>query len=698
MLTWLAKRFEKNRAELQARLESSLRVKESSTETSTTLDFLKSGNEFLSQGKLSDAEACYRKGILADAKNAACYSNLGFILLDQGRKDEAERMLGHAIGLNPADADALFLLGNVARDRLDWSAAVRHYQSALSVKPEFAHCQQELCIALARCGRILEARQVLGQGLAFDPNTAPYHHFKGGLHLAANELDDAIDGFQKADQLFPRHPEILLELCSAYVKRCDVYSALDTGRRVLALEPQNAQANYLMAVALGLCGQHDLALENFRAALTHAPQDIRIRQGLLCALAQQGDWPPADYLNEARVCADTIRATARPYSQWPSLSRAGDHRALRVGFVLGDLNNEVVSEVLAGMLPMLDPLAITCVAYASLETETPATARFRPMFSEWTSVLWMHDSALAQKIHDDNIDVLLDLSGHNSQNRLAVFAWRPAPVQVAWLGFAASTGLAEIDYILVDKAIVRVDEADHFSEKFWLLPDSRLCLQASVVVRSSVESKTPFMRNGFVTFGSFQALSQLTDTVLKAWSQILCALPSARLRLQNRILSNAECVLALQARLQEARFDMGRVDILGSAAPNADWTAVEESDILLDTFPNPACIATAQALLRGVPTVTLAGHSLLARQGESLMRQLDLHDWVAADEEDYVELALKHASNRVGLLELRTRLRSASLAAPLFDVAAFSKNFVDCMRQIADQRPRVLAASASHAL
>jgi protein O-GlcNAc transferase len=685
MLAWLARKFEKSRSGLQIRLEKSLQARVASTASVEPVDWRKMGNEFLNKEMLVDAEACFRKGILADTLDGVCYSNLGYVLVGQGRLEEAERMLGHAIELNPADADAYYLRGNLARDRREWVPACTLYRAALSINPHFSHCRRDLCLVLAQTGQFKEAHEVLNQGPAFDPVTPQYHYFKGSLHLCEDQLDAAIASFQAAKQLNPKDPTILASLCMAQVKRGDVFSALQTGHQILEIQPGNAQAYDQMAVAYQFTGQHDLAIQYFRKALQLNPQYLNVHQNLIFALSYLQGYSPSDYLLEAQTCAATIRARARPYITWLCTDRSSKQRPLRVGFVSGDLRYHPVSMFLDNVLPFLDPEKITCIAYSNSATEDPYTAHLKPIFSEWTKVVSMPDDELACKIHDDCIDVLLDLSGHTGQNRLAVFAWRPAPIQVAWLGYWASTGLAEMDYILVDKVSVREVEAKFYSEKLWFLPDARLCFCPPVTDGPIVAGVTPAMHNGYITFGSFQSLSKVTDAALIVWSQILARLPSARLRLQSMPLSFSECASDLRRRLHSANIDLDRVDLFGSTSRDEYLGAYSEVDLVLDTFPFPGGTTTAEALWMGVPTVTLSGQNLLSRQGQSMMCSVGLADWVAEDEPHYIQLALQKAADLPRLNELRTSLRNIALASPLFDGAAFAKNLTDALEHMAEK-------------
>lgn len=684
MLTWLAKNFEKSRAKLQARLEDSLQTNMSTSPLSDPENWRQRGNELLTRGDFADAEACYRKGILEDARDSICYSNLGFVLVEQCRWEEAARMLGHAIALNPADADAHFLLGNIARDRRDWNRAARCYQTALSINPDFALCRSELSLVFVQSGQLHDARKVLDEGPGVDSATPQYHFFKACLHLSSGEFDAAIESFETAKRMLPHHPDILWGLGWAQLKRNDALSALKTAFQILELQPNNARAYDLKAIAYQLTGQHDLAINSFRKAIGVNPEYLSAHQNLLSALGYFASTSPLDYLEEAQQFAEKLRARAQPYASWPCNEVANSSRPLRVGFVSGDLRHHSVSMFLDNVLPFLNPQDITCIAYSNALIEDAFSEHLKPMFSEWTQITFMADDELAKKIHDDHIDVLVDLSGHTAQNRISVFAWRPAPVQVSWLGYWASTGLAEVDYILVDRVSVREEEAQFYTEKLWYLPDTRLCFSQPATSNPMVSGVAPSLRLGYVTFGSFQSISKITSAALEVWSQLLKKLPSSRLRLQSMPLSFHDCTSHMRERLHAAGIDLNRVDLVGAMSRDAYLNAYADVDLVLDTFPFPGGATTAEALWMGVPTVTLAGNSLLARQGESMLRCVGLADWVATDEQHYIHLVLEKVGNPLALSALRASLREIALASPLFDGATFAKNLTYALQRMTE--------------
>lgn len=677
MLKWLATKFETRRASLQSRLENSLQPAAGASPQIGSAEWRRRGNAYLNAGSLNEAANCYRLGFESNPDESICYSNLGYVLGELGRSAESQEMLLKAVELNPADFDAHYLLGNLARARGEWLQAIARYREALTINAGFDVCRRDLCISLAHTGQIAEARAVLEQGPAFAPDTADFYYFRGNLHLAAEEFDDAIANFRQAARLQPRDSSILINLGVAQLKRREVFSAIETYRGILEFEPGNVQAHANLAAAFQQSSQLDLAIQSYRHALELNPEYLNAHQNLLFALTYVPDFPPAEYLREARRYGARVAARANAYSQWLCPAPAAAAWPLRVGFVSGDLRTHPVGLFLESILAKVDTGRLSLVAYSTSSIEDVLSERLKSLFSEWHPVAAMPDDALAKKIHADRIDILVDLAGHTGLNRLSVFAWKPAPVQVSWLGYWASTGVAEIDYMLVDPVSVPKAHAQFFSENLWYLPDTRLCLSPPSTGRAIEVKGLPALSKGHVTFGSYQILNKISDRTLAAWSQILARIPSARLRLQSLPLAYPDAVANMQKRLAAADIDIARVDLHGGSPREEYLASYEDVDVVLDTFPFPGGTTTAEALWMGVPTVTLTGNSLLARQGESLMRCVGLGDWVAADEQEYVDIALARVNELDKLSELRASLRSRALASPLFDAARFARNLED---------------------
>ena len=674
MLNSIATRFEHWRSSLRGRLVEFASSSRRPVIPSTSTEWRERGNTFLDQNLLNDAQVCYRRGTQTDPEDAACFSSLGFVLGELGRHAESQEMLLKAVALNPGDFDSHFMLGNLASLRGELSAAIVRYQSALVILPSFSVCRRELCVALAKEGRIVEARQTLHGGQAFQPNSAEYHFFSGNLCLAENEVSKAVEDFQIAASLSPSDSSILINLGVAQFKLRNFFAAEITYKRIFELEPNNVQAHANIAAVFQMSGRIDLAIESYRRALQINPEYLNAHQNLLYALTYYSQCEPVEYLEEAKRYGVRVASRAKRYSDWLCPPFSGDQRPLRIGLVSGDLRCHPVGIFLEGILACVDQAKLVLVAYSNRTFEDELSERIKPLFMSWTSVAAMSDEQLAQKIHTDTIDILIDLAGHTENNRLSVFSWRAAPVQVAWLGYWASTGVSEVDYILVDEVSVPQSEQKSYSEKLWYLPDTRLCLTPPTISEATSLKEPPVLRNGYITFGSYQSLTKISQESLLVWSKVLEVIPTARLRLQNWELGYTQADEVVRQRLVAANIDPQRVDIHGGVSRDIYLGTYAEVDLILDTFPFPGGTTTAEALWMGVPTVTLMGNSLLARQGGGMLRCVGLSDFVAETEAEFIAFAIKHSTDLGRLKSLRAELRSTLLVSPLSDSQKFVVN------------------------
>jgi predicted O-linked N-acetylglucosamine transferase (SPINDLY family) len=313
-----------------------------------------------------------------------------------------------------------------------------------------------------------------------------------------------------------------------------------------------------------------------------------------------------------------------------------------------------------------------------VNTEDELTERVKACFHEWRPLTGLSDKDAAQKIHGDGIHVLIDLSGHTAENRLPVFAWKPAPVQVSWLGYFASTGLSEIDYILGDPYVTPHEEADHFSEKIWQLPETYLCFTPPDLDLEVAPS--PARSNGFVTFGCFNNLARMTDEIVSVRASILHAVPGSKLFLKDKQLDHESGRNRVLARFAAVDIEADRL-ILEGKSPRAEYfECYGRVDIALSPFPYGGGTTSVEGLWMGVPVITKKGNHFLSHLGESIVHNSRLSDWIASDEEEYVAKALAYASNLEALSDLRKGMRERILATPLFDIPTFSIHFEQAIR------------------
>ncbi len=452
--------------------------------------------------------------------------------------------------------------------------------------------------------------------------------------------------------------------------------AVPSYRLAIEINPDLYQAHNNLALALQELGQLDSATASYRRAIEIKPDFIDAIDNLLLALNYSVSHNPAHYLGHARQYGRIVSAkVGARFTSWQS--RAQPDR-LRVGLVSGDMRNHSVGHFLEGLLARIDPSRIELIAYPTHHIEDELTARIRPYFSEWRPLFGNNDQSAASMIHSDGVHILIDVSGHTEHNRLPMFAWKPAPVQVTWLGLPTTTGVAEIDYVLGDPHAIPLEFDDHFSESVWRLPDSYLCL--TIPDSSVTAAALPSRSNGYVTFGSFNNLTKMTDDVVAVWARILEAVPDSRLLLKSRQLNNPATAEQTRQRFAACGISPDRLMLGGTFASRDDHLAAySKVDIALDTFPYPGVTTSAEALWMGVPVLSLRGNRFLSRTAESIARNAGLPDWIAADEDEYVAKAVAFSSDLGALAALRAVLREQVLASPLFDAPRFARNFEDAL-------------------
>jgi predicted O-linked N-acetylglucosamine transferase (SPINDLY family) len=558
------------------------------------------------------------------------------------------------------------------------------YRQYLQRHPLQVEACYNLGLALHQQGRLDDAIACYRQALKLAPGLVEAHQNLGHAFHTQTRLSDAAKSYRQALALKPEHAELHNNLANVLKDMGQLDQAITHYEQALALNPNHAMAYNNLGNVFKDLGLLDEAIASFEKALQLNPEQLESLGNLLFVLSYHPFCPAEQYLATAKEFGNQLAARAQPYQQWSTAAVDQTH-PLRVGLVSGDMRTHPVGYFLENLLQHIDPRQLTLVAYATKPQEDALTARIKPFFAEWRSLAGLSDQAAAQTIHADGIHILIDLAGHTAHNRLPIFAWKPAPVQVTWLGYFASTGVAQMDYLLADAVSVPPANRADFTETVYYLPDTRLCFTPPA--EDVPVAPPPMLNNGYITFGCFQNLSKLNNQVLAAWARILHALPDAKLRLQNPQIKSAAVGEYLLGRLAEHCIAPEQVLLAQPGSRESYLNAHAEIDVILDTFPYPGGTTTCEALWMGVPTLTLAGRTMLARQGASLLACASLPEWIASDESDYVAKAISFASDAGRLQQLRTTLRDQVLASPLFDGARFARNFAAALSDIWAQHP-----------
>ena len=599
---------------------------------------------FHQAGQLVAAEACYRQVLATQPNLAEAHLNLGHALMGQGKLDDAVAAQRQAIRIKPDLVLAYLNLGNALTYQGKFDEAVDACRRAIRIKPDFAEAHSNLGNALTGQGKFDEAIAAYRRAIRIKPDFAEAHYNLGHALTGQGKFDEAIAAYRPAIGIKPDYAEAYLGLGNALARQGKLDEAIAAYRQAIGIKPGFSKA--FSTLLLGLNCDDKLTNEDLFAA--HREWDERYGQRVPRFTAYTNDRDPA--------------------------------RRLRIGYLSPDFRQHSVAYFVEPLLRGHDRQTVEVFCYSEVTRPDSVTTRLQGLADHWLVTVGLSDQRLAERIRTDGIDILVDVAGHTSGDRLLVFARKPAPVQVTWLGYPNTTGLKAIDYRLVDAVTDPAGEADAWaSETLVRLKGGFLCYSG---LRDGPEpTSAPCLRTGTVTFGSFNNPAKVSTATFDAWGKLLSRLPQARLILKGISFADAATRALFLDRLGERGVPAERVELLAWHPGPAEHLALyHRVDIALDPFPYNGTTTTCDALWMGVPVITLRGHRHAGRVGVSLLTQVGLTDLIANSIEEYVELALALAGNPGRLDALRRTLRRRMAASTLCDEGAVASKMEAAFR------------------
>jgi predicted O-linked N-acetylglucosamine transferase (SPINDLY family) len=701
------------------------------------------GIVLMEQGKLDEAVASYRQALTLQANYPEAHNNLGIALMDQGRLDESVASYRQALDLKPDYPEAWNNLANALARQSKVEEAAPAYRQALRLRPDYLKAQVNLGNLLRRMGRPDEAAAVLQQAVVGNRRHAPLHNELAIAFLEQGKLDEAIGAcrqalllrpdfpeahnnlgialmnqghlaesvalYRQALALQPEYPEAFNNLGNALARQRKRDEAVAAYRRAVDLRPGYAEAHHNLGLVLAAQGKRDEALACYeeavrlkphyaealnnlgnaykdqgrideaiacyRKAVAARPEDTAIHSNLLYALHHHPGYPAeaifAEHLLWADQHARPAALGARPHPGEPDRGRR-----LRIGYVSPDFREHVMGRYSEAVIRAHDRGRFEVFCYADVPNPDALTGRIEASADHWRSLVGLSDARAAELILQDRIDVLVDQAGHTGGNRLRLFARKPAPVQVTHFGYLFSTGLAAIDYRLTDAYADPPGQTERFhTETVVRLPEVLWCYPPPP---SPEVGPLPALKAGHVTFGCFNNLSKVTEKAIALWSQVLAAVAGSRLV----VLAGAGRGGDERVHKAFARHGFGgdRVTLVGRRSREDYFRLHHDVDVALDTFPYTGCNTTADALWMGVPVISLAGGTCMARQGIAALAHVGLEGLVVETPGAYVEAATRLAGDLPRLRELRSDLRERMRRSPLTDVPRFTRHLEEAYR------------------
>ncbi len=537
--------------------------------------------------------------------------------------------------------------------------------------PGHAEANHSLAVLLFQLGQREQALYHAQRATAAAPDVGDYFIPLASIHDALGQRDKALAAAAIAARRAESSAELLLELIPLYWGMGEFDLALSTAERALGVNATLARGPY--ANVLCHIGEVERAIAHLRSQLITDPAARDVLGALISTLNYSPNADPAEVFSLHRRFGETFAAV--PKVPLPAHARHPEER-LRIGIISPDLYSQSVAFFAEPIIRHLDRRGFEIYCYSSCSFPDATTQRLKSLADAWRDIAGLSDAAVLQKLRDDAPHILIELAGATAGSVLSIMAARPAPIQVTAIGYPNTTGLSQIDYRLVD-AITDPPGADAFNvERLSRLPGCFLCYQPPV---DAPAPAPPTSRP--ITFGSFNVVQKLSAPTIDTWTRLLNQIPNSRLILKATQFSSPSIRDRFTTRFRDAGLDPSRLELLGPIKSKSDHLAAyDRVDIALDPFPYNGTTTTCEALLMGVPVVTLAGQVHAARVGASLLTAIGTPELIAATTDDYISIAATLAADTPRLNSVKQSLRPRLLASPLCDGPRYASAFGDALR------------------
>ena len=630
--------------------------------------------------KFDEARLSYEVAIKLDPRHIVAINNLGELDLACGFPDDALTRINQAIAIDPSYMDARVNQLAVLIELGRYAEAKAAAESLIATHPLRPEPYGSLGNIYVSAGQIREAVKLYRKALELRPDYAEAHF---NLAILLGEPEDQKSAIGYLESQIAQNGDAcgrLSLLAAAYKAAGRIDESVAMCNRVIQRQPDNVSALVTLAACICDGGAAVTALRLFERVVAIDESQFALASTAIFTLNYIGDISRIEIFQKHVAWAARYEKPLRSGPTFDEHNQQPD-RKLRIGYVSGDFSSHPVGFLLRDILVNHDKEEFEVYCFAIQMRSDEVSVNVQAAAHLWVDALLLSVDELAASIRNSKIDVLIDLSGHTALHRLLSFALRPAPVQATWLGYFHSTGMTSIDYFITDPYTSPGTSGQLFSEIPVHLPHTRFCFGAPVYAPEVAE--TNVLARGAVTFGSFNRLAKLDESVLDAWCLILQALPDCRLLVKAAVLSEASVCNQLSERFARRGIEANRL-VLRTVSPHREMLEeYGEVDIALDTFPFNGGMTTLEALWMGVPVVTIAGDTVVSRQSFSALANIGLADELAFPDVDaYVAGAIALAQNPKRLAELRHELRPRMEASPLRQSKQFTKDLEALYRRM----------------
>jgi protein O-GlcNAc transferase len=610
----------------------------------TSIDFYNlSGLLSQSMNELDDAKFFYSKSLDLDKENEEANFNLAILNYKQKKYLESEKLFNHLINKNPNNPIYYYNLGIIKLDTNNVRSSIDLFSKACNLDNNFYYARHHLAEAYERINDLNLA--ILNYNMAQAININRFNNTLnnlGNIFLKLKDYKSSEKYFSESLNYIGDKSLVYNNLAALNLEIGNAESALDFLHKAILLNKNNFRI-----------------FSRFLATSLYLKKDINYYKDFCMEYGSISD------LNNKKKTFKKINFIKK--------------EKLKIGFLSADFREHPVGYYLLDFLKEIKNYNFVLTAYSNNLSEDSYTKLLKLDFDEWRDINQVNDKNLADLIYEDSVDILVDMSGHSGDNRLPVFSYKPALMQISWAAYLASTGMKEIDYIIGDHYSTPKNDSKNYVEKILQLPEIWSCLSTSDI-KNIPTASTPALKNNYITFGCFNNLNKINKNLINIWSRILYQIPNSKIFLKNSQFSinvNKDNILRV---FEENKIKPERIILESDSPRNKFLNNYNNVDIALDTFPYNGGTTSFELSWMCVPLLTIKGDRFISKCGESINYNLNMHDWIAESEEDYIRRAILFSSNINELENVRKKLRMFSRDSSLFNMKKYANNFSIVLR------------------
>ncbi|MBZ0257571.1 tetratricopeptide repeat protein [bacterium] len=636
--------------------------------------------------RYQEARYIYLQYLQTNSGDATAWKMLSVLYHECKQHDRALQAINKAIQASPKDVSLLVLKGAYFNELKQYPESIEILTQACKLDNQNVEAFQKLGYAYQQNKQYQEAIRCFQHTIKLCPEQCEPYTNLGAVFLVMEEYDSAESYMLNALNMNPEHATANANLGMVYIKQRRFVESEAYLRKALKLNPGLETALCLCAKTIKEQGRLTESFQLYRETLRLEQPDNPFWNNFFLTTQYMTQLSSEELFQHPATWGEHLS------KQTPKVElKQRDwlpNRPLRIGYVSGDLRNHSVGYFIENVIHSHNKEQFQIYCYSNSKTEDDLSQRLKGAVHQWRAIHPLDDAAAARLIRDDAIDIVIDLSGHTADNCLQVFAAKPAPIQATWLGYFATTGLPEMDVIIADQYVVPPGEERYYIERVERMPNSYLCFTPPQL--EATVKELPCHKNGFITFGCFNAVPKLNETVFENWAAILKRIENSRLLLKTNGCDDAVVRQRIKDSLCRYGVEDHRIEV-EAPSPRAELLdCYNRIDIALDPFPFNGGTTSAEALWMGTPVVTKTGDRFVSHVGESILQAVGLPEFIASTWEDYIQIAVNLSKKIPHLDHLHSSLRAQLLQSPLCDAQTFTRDLEnlyrrlwhDCIRQI----------------